>query len=205
MILTTAALAAAEAGLNRILDLDPAARRELTALEGLVFHIHLTDLELDLYLLPGARIRLASHWEAPVTTALRGRSSGFLRLLRAEDAAAELINSDMTLEGDSRALMRLQAALSQLDPDWEAPLALLLGDVPAHTIGRGLRSGLRWLRYTGDSLTRQFNDYWREESGHMVPREAWDDFASAVDASRAQLDRLEARLQRLRAKHGIKP
>ena len=193
------ALAAAESALNRVIALDPAAPALLAPLREQVFHFAVQDLKLDLFLLPGtAHVRLMGNWDGPITAALHGDSRDFLALLRAEDAAAELINSDLTLRGDSRVLIQLQAALTQLEPDWEAPLARLLGDVAAHSLGRNIRSGVRWLRDAGAALARQHNDYWRAESAQLVPQEAWQNFADEVDQCRQTGDRLAARLARLR-------
>lgn len=192
-------MAAAETALNRVIALDPAAPGLLAPLQDQVFHFAVQDLKLDLFLLPSStQVRLMGYWDGPVTAALHGDSRDFLALLRAEDAAAELINSDLVLRGDSRALIQLQAALAQLEPDWEAPLARLLGDVAAHSLGRGIRGGVRWLRSAGAALVRQHNDYWREESAHLVPQEAWQGFAAEVDQCRQASDRLAARLARLR-------
>lgn len=200
---TRIAMAAAQSTLNRILALDPATPHIMAPLQGEVFHFAMTDLEVDLYLLPGAhQVRLLDQWDGTVTTTLRGESREFVAVLRAPDAAAELINSSLQLQGDSQALNRLQSALKALDPDWEASLARWLGDIPAHALGRGIRSSWRWMRGAGESLARQTRDYWREESDHLVPREAWEDFATAVDDCRQDTDRLVARLARLRQAHG---
>ena len=198
-VLQQAALAAAETTINRIMALDPAAQRLLEPLRGQAFHFAVEDLGLDLFLLPGAgRVELMGRWDGPATAALYGHSRDFLELIRAQDPAAELINSDLRLQGDSRALIQLQTALAQLEPDWEAPLARLFGDVGAHALGQGVRSGWRWLRTAGDTLRRQNSDYWREESGQLVPREAWEGFAAEVEHARQTSERLAARLARLR-------
>jgi len=191
-------VAGADRALARLQALDPAAPALLGPLQGKVFHFEFTDLDLGVFLLPGGhRSRLLTRCEQPPTTALRGESRDFLTVLRADDAAAALVNSPLQLTGDSQALDALQRALRELEPDLEAVVARWLGDVPAHALGQGARQGLRWLQQAGSSLARQSREYWREESGQLVPREAWEAFAAEVDQCREDLDRLAARMARL--------
>jgi ubiquinone biosynthesis protein UbiJ len=76
--LHTAALAAAEAALNRALELAPAASAALTALEDDVFALHCTAPAVDIYLQPqGNNVRLMGMYDGPITTSIRGEASDF--------------------------------------------------------------------------------------------------------------------------------
>lgn len=193
-----AGFAALETVLNRALALDPAAYRQLAALTGQVFHLHCNRPELDLFLIVHPdQLQLAGHWEGAVTARLSGSADDFARLVGSRDAAAELINGGMKVSGDSRALQQLQLILRELEPDWEAPLAQLFGDVAGHQLGRGLRHGATLLREAGRSLSRQLRDYLGEESGWLAARWQVDDFSAGVDDAVARCDRLAARIAQL--------
>ena len=91
--LHTAGLAAAEAALNRALELAPAGSAALAELEESVFALHCTAPTVDIYLQPqGNSIRLMGIYDGPITTSIRGDASEFASLATASDPAAALIN-----------------------------------------------------------------------------------------------------------------
>ena len=189
--------------IDRALDLDPAARRKLQRLDGQRFELNLRAPDLDLCLaIQGGRLRLQQAGQAKATTALQGRWSEFARVASASDPAAALINGEIRIDGDTGPLLELRALLSELDIDWERPLAEAFGDVAGHQIGRGLRAGQRWLKDSGPMLQRQLREFLLEESRllpHPLQAEA---FYRDVDALRDRSDRLEARLRRLQQRLG---
>ena len=201
-------LAPLERGLNAALALDPAAERVLAPLTGQVFELRCSRPALTLFLITqGGRITLRERYHGEATASLAGNAEDFLRLWRAGDPAAELINGPLAVHGDSSALITLQKALSQLEPDWEAPLVRLFGDIGGHQLGQSLRAGGRYLRYAGGSLQRQLQDYLLYESELLPGADDIANFCDEVDALRTRTDRLAAKLARLqqrmsRAKKG---
>lgn len=196
--LHTAGLAALERAANQALALDPASRARLAALAGQIFHFHCTRPALDLFLLPQAEgIALAGQWEGDITAVLSGGAEDFAKLLASSDPAAELINGNLSVRGDSRALQTLQQIIKQLDLDWEQPLTRLFGDVAGHGLAQLLRHGAGLFAYAGRQLQRQLRDYVVEESDWLAPRWQVERFNSEVDQLVMRSDRLEARLQRL--------
>ncbi len=198
-MIQTAAIAALEFAANRALALDPASRARLAALAGNSFHLHCTEPALDLFLLPQTdQLGFAAQWEGEITAALSGSAQDFAKLLAADDPAAELINGNLTVRGDSQALQALQQILKQLDIDWEQPLTNLLGDVAGHALAQGARKGFGLLHYAGKQLQRQVRDFIVEESDWLAPRWQVEQFNSDVDRLAMDCDRLAARVQRLR-------
>ncbi len=205
-MIPTATVAALEFAANRALALDPSSRARLAALAGKTFHLHCTEPKLDLFLLPqGDRLGFAAHWEGDINAALSGTAQDFARLLAADDAAAELINGNLIVRGDSQALQALQQILKQLDLDWEQPLANAFGDVAGHALAQGLRRGFGLLHYAGKRLQRQLRDYVVEESDWLAPRWQVEQFNSDVDRLVMDCDRLDARVQRLRLQLARRP
>jgi ubiquinone biosynthesis accessory factor UbiJ len=201
--LKSAATATLELLVNQALQLDPASRTRLAALAGQVFHIECTAPALDLFVLPQSdpfQLQIAGHWEGAVTAGLRGSGKEFVELLTSTDPGATLINGNMTVHGDSQALLRLRSIVADLDIDWEAPLARVFGDVVGNQMGRGLRQFDTLLRQAGNSLLRQVRDYVKEESDWLAPRWQVEEFCVEVDRLVARSNHLEARAAQLRQK-----
>jgi ubiquinone biosynthesis accessory factor UbiJ len=195
----TAGLAAAEAALNRALQLAPAGAASLAALEDHVFALHCTAPTLDVYLQPqSGSIRLMGIYDGPVTTSIRGEASDFAELATATDPAAALINGQLELHGDSAPLIELQRVLSQLDIDWEAPLVNALGDVAGHQLAQMLRGVFSWGKQASASLRRQLEEFIHEEARLSPPRLEVEDFFRDVQDLGLRVERLQSRTQRLR-------
>lgn len=196
--LHTAALAALEATANRALALSPGGRESLLPLEGSVFAFHCTAPELDFYLQPDAgQLRFTGFYEGPVTTSLTGSASDFAELAQSSDPAATLVNGGLTMEGDSAPLIEMQGHLSNLEVDWEAPLVDTLGDVAGHQIAQMLRQAFSWGRQASSGLTRQLEEFLKEEARLSPPRLEVEDFYQDVHELGLRVDRLESRAKRL--------
>lgn len=187
-----------ELALQAVLQLDPASREAMAALEGRVLEIRATDPVLTVFLLPGRQPRLVQHCTQKPETVLEGSAPDLLALLLARDRAQALINSPVRLKGNSQLLLDVQALLGQLDPDWEKPLAAVFGDVAGHQLGRGLRQGLALGRRLADNLSRSLGDYLHEEARLTPSRAEVEAFIHTVQQVRQDTDRLAARLARLR-------
>jgi ubiquinone biosynthesis protein UbiJ len=144
------------------------------------------------------------HYEGAATTQVRGYPSDFVELLTADDAGSALINGKITLKGDSASLLELQAILHNLDLDWEAELAKVVGDIPAHQIGEAVRTGLQWGRQTHNSLTRQIEEYIHEEGRLLPPRAEIEDFFTDVSKLKDDSDRLAAKIAKFSNKLAIR-
>jgi len=200
--LHTAAIASLEQVLNRALALDPHGKKALQRLAGQVFALHCTRPEFQLYLKPGpeGEIRLAGYHEGPVTTRVRGEAGDFAELASARDPAAALINGGLSLEGNSAPLIELQKALAGIEPDWEAPLVDVLGDVAGHQAAEACRGLFGFAHRTRQSLERQLEEFIHEEARLSPPPLELEDFYRDVEALDQRTERLAGRLQRLRTR-----
>jgi ubiquinone biosynthesis protein UbiJ len=197
--LHTAITAAFEGALNRALQLAPATRQEMEALEDCVFALHCSAPEVEVFLQPGAgAIRLMGVYDGDITTSVRGEASDFAELVTSRDPAATLINGGLELEGDSAPLLELQKILGSLDMDWEAPLVDSLGDVAGHQVAQMLRSLAGWGNQASTSLTRQLDEFIHEEARLTPPRLELEDFYRDVQNLGQRVDRLKSRAERLR-------
>ncbi len=198
--LHTAAIAGLEFVVNQALALDQATLARLAELQGRVLKVECTAPQLSLYCLPTANKLQLKGWhdDTLVDSTLRGSLSDFIQLLQADDKAGALVNGQLQLSGDSSDFIQLQSALAQLDIDWELPLSRFFGDVGAHQIGKLLRGSVSWGRHVNQSLTRQLEEFLHEEARLFPPRLELENFYTDVNSLNLRVDRLEARLSRLK-------
>lgn len=197
--LHTAALATLETAINGALRLDTSTTRALGELEGRVFRVELQGTGADIYLLPDEQgMQLRGYYDGPVDTHVIGSPADFVELISAEDAASTLINGGISLSGESGPLLQLQAILHRLELDWESALAELIGDVPAHQVGRLVRGGARWGKQAIQSLNRQVEEFVHEEARLLPPASELQDHYESIAQLGLAVDRLEARVEKQR-------
>lgn len=202
MPLSTLAVAALEDALNRYLDLDPDTQAQLATLHGRVIGLEVLGLGLTLYFAPAPhRLQLLSSFEGTPTCRLRGAPLALARLGRGSGAQG-LFGGDVTIEGDTETAHRFGEILAALDVDWEEQLSRLTGDVAAHQIGQFARSGAAWARNSHRSLEQDLGEYLKEEGRLLPTRFEVDAFMEAVDRTRDDVERLEARISRLLQNRG---
>jgi ubiquinone biosynthesis accessory factor UbiJ len=101
------------------------------------------------------------------------------------------------IRGDGEIAGKFRELLWLLRPDPEEELSLVLGDVPAHQLGRVARRAAAWSRRAADTAWRNAADFLGHERAHLVPRREGEQFLRGVDALREDVDRLSARVELL--------
>ena len=181
---------------NRVLRLDPETLRRLGELTGKTVRLDLGAGEgaLTFFVSPSADgLRFHRRHEGVADVTLRGTIPLFARLLRTGIAVGEL-----QISGDIELGSRFKRILEDVELDFEEPLSRLVGDVAAHEIGRGARDFVAWGKRAADSFARDIAEYLQEESRVLASRTRVDAFLRAVDTLRADADRLQQRLDRLK-------
>jgi ubiquinone biosynthesis protein UbiJ len=193
-----AALAALERAINAALSLDARTRGLVGALAGRVLSIEVTVPRLEVFVVPDAAgLRLAAHHEAQPDCTVSGAASDYIALATAADKASALVNGNLRVSGDSALLLDLEQALRTLDVDWEQRLAVLLGEAPAHQIGRAVRGSARFGRSARSAFERHLEEFIHEEVRLAPPRLEVEDFLGDLRAIAGRAERLEAGLRRL--------
>jgi ubiquinone biosynthesis accessory factor UbiJ len=176
---------------NLSLNLDPASRARLAALEGRRIQLNasfpepLGPREFTL-LIQGGRLRLFTHAQDAPNVIVRGAPADLVSAIFAGSDQARL-----TIDGDATVLHEFSAALRDFRPDLGGPLSQMLGaDAARAALGTaelafaGLRSLLEGAGNTvRDGATRTFVD--RAQAERLL-----DD----VDELRLRIDRLGARV-----------
>lgn len=190
---------ALEVVINQAIKLDPLTQQRLQKLAGKRFRITSTEPAADLIVaIEEHVISLHTPDEKPVTSHLTGDLSAFIKLISADDKAAALINADVRLQGDSQLLIELQEILAHINLDWEYHLAQHVGDIPAHLIGQIGRGSVSWLKYTQPVFMRHLKEYILEEARLAPTKSEIDIFITGIQNLDEQVERLEARINRIK-------
>ena len=191
-------LASVENGLNSVLRLDSTALARLAHLDGKVIAVDCTSPALQLFILPSDEgLLLASQWAAEPDCTLRAPATSLLRLALSKDKSAVLHSPEVELEGDSAVLMELAAVLQDLELDWEYELSNWIGPVATALIGGHLRSRANWYQQGFASLNQNLAEYLSEEARTLVGEHEAQARFDELDQLKLDLDRLEARFERL--------
>ncbi|RRN78937.1 SCP2 domain-containing protein [Pseudoxanthomonas sp. SGD-10] len=194
---------ALEAALNRAAALDPDTLAALAQLDGRSVSLTLERpalaLEIrvhDRYLQVGPPLREAD-------LAVRGTIGGLLGQLPFLAAAARGKPAGrLHVSGDADLARRLQKLASGFEPDWQQPFVELFGPVLGVQLANAAAAALRGARGLAGGLARSGAEYLVEESRDVVGRAELAAFNDEVDAVRDDVERLAARVARLRVPGG---
>jgi ubiquinone biosynthesis accessory factor UbiJ len=126
-------------------------------------------------------------------------TGGPLSLLALSGSAPEAVlqRGDVRIEGDAELAQKFRELALLLRPDLEEELSLVLGDVPAHQLGRFARAAFGWTRKAATTTVRNVAEYLGHERQDLVPRSEAEQFLQGVDTLREDVDRLAARIDLL--------
>jgi ubiquinone biosynthesis protein UbiJ len=182
--------------LNRSLPRSPRARELCRALAGRRVAVEVRGFTRLIVESTGESLRITRDPQAAADAELSGGPLSLLALAGREPEAV-LQRGDVRITGDAELAQRFQELLALLKPDAEEELALAIGDVPAHQVGRLARAATGWTRRAAGTLTSNAAEYFGHERRDLVSRPEGEQFLKGVDTLREDVDRLEARLDAL--------
>jgi ubiquinone biosynthesis accessory factor UbiJ len=157
-----------------------------------------------------ARVTLASDGvtlsveqdELPADATLRGGIVSLLGLM-GPGGEALIQRGAVAFEGDTQVAEKFRELLELLRPDFEEELSLVLGDVPAHQLGRLAQRAGAFGRRAADTTLTNLAEYLAHERSDLVSRNEGEQFLRGVDGVREAADRLQARLDLLLRRRGV--
>jgi ubiquinone biosynthesis accessory factor UbiJ len=165
-----------------------AGRRLLVAVTGLQVLVESTGVSLRLSVVsPHALV------SAPPEATVTGGPLSLLAL-SGSDPEAVIQRGDVRIEGDAELAQKFRELALLLRPDLEEELSLVLGDVPAHQVGRLARALVGWTERAATTTVHNVAEYLGHERQDLVPRSEADSFLRGVDSLREDVDRLAARI-----------
>ncbi len=187
-----------EQAVNRYLALDPELLAKLAVFNGKVIKIEITGINKELYVFPSDRgMQFCTTSEAAADTVLRGSPLSLFKMGLVSNAASMLLQGEVEISGDTRLGHQFKNVMTQMDIDWSAPLAKLVGDGLANELQQtGKRVG-EWSKAALLSFSSSVSEYLQEESRDVVTEAELADFNDAIDQLRDDADRLQAKIKLL--------
>lgn len=152
-------------------------------------------LKTTLVILENGSLAIAGETNVPDAT-ITIPPSLLLRLMAKDESARMQIKID----GDTHLATALGKVLSHVRWDYEDDLSKVIGDVPANKVGTFARETASTIRDTAINLTEMLSEYWQEEVPMLAKKRHVEQFNHEVDTLRADVERLEKRLQKLSLK-----
>lgn len=191
-------LAAVEATFNAYLGLDAENAARLARLQGKVVGLELRGLERRFYLLPQHdSVIVLGTYEGEADAVISGSPIALMAMHHPENRSRSLFSGAVEIRGEVGVGQALQAILDDMDIDWEEMLSHYTGDIVARQLGNLVRGASRWLTRSAGVMEQDVGEYLQEEARALPPRLEVQDWMDEVDAARSDVDRLDARIQRL--------
>ncbi len=140
---------ALETAINHLLQLDMESPSRIKKLEGRLLQLDVEGLAITLFFTfkhGVARVRLET--DMTPDTIISGTAIALFSMAEPEEADWGLPESKVQINGDASLARDLERIFSKLEPDWQGPLAGMLGDVAGHQAAQGIRQGVETARET---------------------------------------------------------
>ena len=196
--LQSAALEGVEKMINAALVYDPSTRRQLTALQGKILLVESSTPSLRIAVEVGiSGVLLHNDWQNSADVHISGSLISILNMGINAGEMRSFSGTGVNVTGDLELLRQLNQAMAGLDIDWEAALAELVGDVPAHIFSDAAR---KTANVSADTLQRAKSavvEVSQEELRLSPSKNEFDEFVLSVRHLATDTERLSARVNRL--------
>jgi len=195
-----AALRPVASVLNRNIRATTPAHELCEKMAGTVIAIRVQNTALAAWFILGEEsLELTTDCDAEPDVVISGSLLTLARMAGAPGTSA-LRSGSLELAGDPQLAGDFQKLLAYAKPDIEEELSGVVGDVVAHRLGDFARGVSNWSRDARSTMGANIREYLQEESRDVPSRYEVDRFADSVNALRDDVDRLEARMNRLQGK-----
>ena len=185
-----------ELALNAALAHDPESQSKLIQFDQRCIAIDISDMDKVIhvqFIQDKLALSLDADSEADLT--ITGKAFTLAKLGSDPDS---LFSADIDIHGDLQFAKQLRDLLDGFDFDWEAQLARFTGDTLAYPIAHGVRQFGRLAKDSHQSMQLNIAEYLKEEALILPDESQVNVFLSDVDTLRADTERLEARIARLK-------
>jgi ubiquinone biosynthesis protein UbiJ len=135
--------------------------------------------------------------ETTAAATLAGSPLAMIRLLGG-DPQALIREGEVRMTGDTDVANQFRDLLHMARPDLEDELSKLVGDPVAHQLGNLARGFADWGARAAESVSRSVGEYLTEERRTLPTRAEAQEFFRDVDRVTNDVERAEARLNRLK-------
>lgn len=187
--------------INRALALDPNAAHYLKKLQGRSLEIFLTDIEktfLIVFTNTGVFFDREKNSENLTNSdaCIHGPIKAFIQLALTKKTH-EAAQRGLSFDGDFNTVEAIQQLFLSLNIDWFEAMSPWTGDILAHQIERLVKYTKQKNTQLLNHATESLSEYLQEESLILPTQLEVNRFLDDVDVIRADVDRLQARLDQL--------
>lgn len=187
-----------EGVINRIVNLDPEAVPKLRTLAGKVICLEISGSERRWCLKVTDQGMSLAGGEVVADVTLQGSVIAFARLMLG-DGLTVFQDQALQIHGDVETGQAFQKIFKEFEVDVEAQLAGYVGDVAAYRLNNGVRQLHEWSNQVRSNMTQNLVETLQEERGVLAPSTRVRRFIDDVDDLRSRAERLEQRVNRLKA------
>lgn len=197
--LQSGAFEAAESLINGALKYDPATLRKMGELEGKLLLIESTMPPLKLAMETNSQgIMLHSNWQDKADTTVTGSLVSIAGLAANSASQAAFSGSGVNVSGDLNFLIEINTLMAELNVDWEAILAAIIGDIPAHLMAEKLRKSAAIAKDAGQRAKSAAAEVAQEELRVTPTSPEFKDFSQQVRGLSSGVERAAARINKSR-------
>lgn len=187
-----------ESALNAYLGMDPDVAVVMNEIDGRVIEFKVIGAGISLYFTPcNGRVQVSSKFDDKPDAVISGSLLTLTRVGLSGDPSKMLSGTEIEFSGDLDAGRTFYEALLSVDIEWEELLAGRIGDIAAHQFGNVVRDIRAWISRSRDSLRMDLSEYLQEESKIVPTPVEIEAFMDGVDTLRSDVDRLQARVDRM--------
>ncbi|MGB1402324.1 MAG: ubiquinone biosynthesis accessory factor UbiJ [Porticoccaceae bacterium] len=196
--LHSAALEGVEKIINAALMHDPSSAQKLASMAGRIVLIDSTmpALCIALELTPNG-VMLHHNWQDKADICISGTLVSIAAMAIQSEQAVSLSGSGVNVSGNLDMLRQLNHIMADLDIDWEAALAQLIGDVPAHMVANSVRKSASFRADMYNRAQSAVVEVSQEELRLTPSRHEYQQFAQSVRNLATDTDRLLARANKI--------
>lgn len=193
----TAIAAILERVVNGALNYDPASRNRLSRLDNTTLQVQTNNPDICfLFQFAETSVRVSAvHEHQASDVSIKGDFFEFIEL--ATKDTPNLAKSNIEVSGKVGLLEDIKNILHELDIDWEAAIADIVGSIPGHAIAETIRLGGAWLSKKKDSISESLPQILIDELELLPSETELKNFYREVDELNAISQRVQARIERL--------
>ena len=197
----SSAFEAAEKLINAALEYDPATQRQIAALEGKLLLVESTLPPLRVAIeATSAGIMLHSNWQDSADTTISGSLLAMLSLAVNSNEQISFAGTGISVNGDLDFLIKINQLMHNLNVDWEAALAAIIGDIPAHILADTLRKSSTAAMQASRRAKSAAAEIAQEELRLTPSTAEYQDFSDQVRQLSSEVERAAARINKSRHK-----
>ena len=197
--LQSGAFETAETLINSALKYDPATLRKMGELEGRLLLIESTMPPLKLAMETNSQgIMLHSNWQDTADTTVSGSLISIAGLAVNSASQASFSGSGVNVSGDLDLLLKINNLMAELNVDWEAILAAVIGDIPAHLMAENLRKSASMAKDAAQRAKSAAAEVAQEELRVTPSSPEFKGFSQQVRELSSGVERAAARINKSR-------